>query len=303
MPHSSSLPSPPLSLHHKFKIGFESASSSCANDSGSKSYNLTLQILFRMEILQSEVGLGIEDSSKQNKDHKKQIAAQIEALYQYGKFQFECGNYSGIIDLFNQDKYLNAIQTSAPHLLRYLATTFIVNKRRRPQFKDFIKVIQLEQNSYKDPITEFMACVYVNYEFDGAQKKMRECEEVILNDPFLEQDPNSLKRKRKNTKGKGKAKNESKQGTQETQAPKAPAADAPQESQNQAPPAAIPTQAPESTQASQVSMVVEPSQDLFADISDDIIASLLDVEPAEPAELVEPADQKRKKVKDLYHDP
>ncbi|CAN4109177.1 unnamed protein product [Withania somnifera] len=194
---------------------------------------------------------------------------QIEALYQYAKFQFECGNYSGaadylyhyralctnsersvsalwgklaaeilmqnwdialeelnclkeiidsksfatplnqvhnriwlmhwslfiffnhdngrtqIIDLFNQDKYLNAIQTSAPHLLRYLATAFVVNKRRRPQFKDFIKVIQQEQYSCKDPITEFLACIYVNYDFDGAQAKMKECEEVILNDPFL----------------------------------------------------------------------------------------------------------------------
>lgn len=75
-------------------------------------------------------------------------------------------------------RYLNAIQTNAPHLLRYLATAFIVNKRRRPQFKDFIKVIQQEQYSYKDPITEFLACVYVNYDFDGAQKKMRESEEV-----------------------------------------------------------------------------------------------------------------------------
>ncbi|XP_051152681.1 eukaryotic translation initiation factor 3 subunit E-like [Andrographis paniculata] len=194
---------------------------------------------------------------------------QIEALYQYAKFQFECGNYSGaadylyqyralcpnsernlsalwgklaaeilmqnwdvaleelnrlkeiidsknfsspmnqvqsriwlmhwslfiffnhdngrtqIIDLFNQDKYLNAIQTNAPHLMRYLATAFIVNKRRRPQFKEFIKVIQQEQYSYEDPLVEFLACVYVNYDFDGAQKKMKECEEVILNDPFL----------------------------------------------------------------------------------------------------------------------
>ncbi|KAC9722383.1 hypothetical protein E3N88_45345 [Mikania micrantha] len=194
---------------------------------------------------------------------------QIEALYQYAKFQFECGNYSGaadylyqyralctnaerslsalwgklaaeilmqnwdialeelnrlkeiidsknfasslnqvqsriwlmhwslfiffnhdngrtqIIDLFNQDKYLNAIQTNAPHLLRYLATAFIVNKKRRPQFKEFIKVIQQEQHSFSDPITEFLACVYVNFDFDGAQKKMKECEDVILNDPFL----------------------------------------------------------------------------------------------------------------------
>lgn len=73
---------------------------------------------------------------------------------------------------------MNAIQTNAPHLLRYLATAFIVNKRRRPQFKDFIKVIQPEQYSYADPITEFLACVYVNYDFDAAQQKMKECEEV-----------------------------------------------------------------------------------------------------------------------------
>ena len=76
-------------------------------------------------------------------------------------------------------RYLNAIQTSAPHLLRYLATAFIVNKRKRPQLKEFIKVIQQEHYSYKDPIVEFLACVFVNYDFDGAQKKMKECEEVM----------------------------------------------------------------------------------------------------------------------------
>ncbi|GJN22925.1 hypothetical protein PR202_gb10534 [Eleusine coracana subsp. coracana] len=187
---------------------------------------------------------------------------QIEALYQYAKFQFECGNYSwaadylyqyralctnsersvsalwgklaaeilmqnwdvaleelnrlkeiidsknfssplnqlqnriwlmhwslfiffnhengrnGIIDLFFQDRYLNAIQTNAHHLLRYLATAVVVNKRRRNMLKELIKVIQQEQNSYKDPITEFLECLYVNYDFDGAQKKLAECEQV-----------------------------------------------------------------------------------------------------------------------------
>lgn len=39
-------------------------------------------------------------------------------------------------------------------------------------------MIQQEQYSYEDPITEFLACIYVDYDFDGAQKKMRECEEV-----------------------------------------------------------------------------------------------------------------------------
>lgn len=44
-----------------------------------------------------------------------------------------------------------------------------------------MKVIQQEQYSYKDPITDFLACIYVNYDFDGAHKKMKECEEVSSN--------------------------------------------------------------------------------------------------------------------------
>ncbi|KAK8952167.1 hypothetical protein KSP39_PZI004102 [Platanthera zijinensis] len=194
---------------------------------------------------------------------KFQIGAkEVEALYQYAKFQFECGNYSGaadylyqyralctnndrslsalwgklaaeilmqnwdialeelnhlkeiidsksfasplyqlqnriwlmhwslfiffnhengrnaIIDLFFQDRYLNAIQTNANHLLRYVATAMIVNKRRRNMLKELIKVIQLENHAYNDPIIEFLECLYINYNFEGAQKKLKECEHV-----------------------------------------------------------------------------------------------------------------------------
>ncbi|XP_062187626.1 eukaryotic translation initiation factor 3 subunit E-like [Phragmites australis] len=99
-------------------------------------------------------------------------------------FNHENGR-NGIIDLFFQDRYLNAIQANARHLLRYVATAVVVNKRRRNMLKEFIKVIQQEQHCIKDPITEFLECLYVNYDFDGAQLKLMECEKVILNDPFL----------------------------------------------------------------------------------------------------------------------
>jgi len=46
--------------------------------------------------------------------------------------------------------------------------------------KDLIKVIQQEQRSYKDPVTEFLECLYVNYDFDGAQQKLMECDQVSL---------------------------------------------------------------------------------------------------------------------------
>ncbi|XP_066398855.1 eukaryotic translation initiation factor 3 subunit E-like isoform X2 [Miscanthus floridulus] len=99
-------------------------------------------------------------------------------------FHHENGR-NGIIDLFFQDRYLNAIQTNAHHLLRYLAIAVVVNKRRRNMLKELIKVIQHEQYCYKDPITEFLECLYVKYDFDGAQQKLMVCEQVILNDPFL----------------------------------------------------------------------------------------------------------------------
>jgi len=92
-----------------------------------------------------------------------------------------------IIDQFlYTPTYLNAIQTTCPHILRYLTTAVITNKTRRTKaLKDLVRVIQQENYTYKDPITEFVQCLYVDFDFDGAQKKLRECETVLFNDFFL----------------------------------------------------------------------------------------------------------------------
>merc|ERR1719422_440623 len=92
-----------------------------------------------------------------------------------------------IIDLFLYQKpYLNAIQTTCPWILRYLSTAVICNKSsRRNVMKDLIKVIQEESYTYQDPITSFIEDLYVKFDFDGAQQKLRECETVLVNDFFL----------------------------------------------------------------------------------------------------------------------
>ncbi|CAB4069918.1 EIF3E [Lepeophtheirus salmonis] len=92
-----------------------------------------------------------------------------------------------VIDLFlYQKQYLNAIQTTCPWILRYLSTAVIVNKSsRRSIMKDLVKVIQEESYAYRDPITSFIEDLYVNFDFDGAQQKLRECEKVLVNDFFL----------------------------------------------------------------------------------------------------------------------
>lgn len=91
-----------------------------------------------------------------------------------------------IIEMFlYRPLYLNTIQTMCPHVLRYLATAVIINPGRRNALKDLIKVIQQESYTYRDPITEFLECLYVNFDFEGARLKLHECQTVIINDFFI----------------------------------------------------------------------------------------------------------------------
>eukprot|EP00976_Prorocentrum_cordatum_P114744 1195891-Prorocentrum_minimum.AAC.10 len=99
-------------------------------------------------------------------------------------FNYENGR-NAIIDIFFQDKYMNAIQIDARHLLRYLAVAVVINKRRHNMLKDLIRIIEQESHAYSDPITEFLECLFVRYDFDGAQAKLRECEAVLKEDFFL----------------------------------------------------------------------------------------------------------------------
>lgn len=76
--------------------------------------------------------------------------------------------------------HLNAIQTVAPHLLRYLATCVVVSndKKKKAQLQSVVLLIQQESYRYKDPITEFLECLYVKFDFDGAQQQLKICETV-----------------------------------------------------------------------------------------------------------------------------
>lgn len=90
-----------------------------------------------------------------------------------------------IIDTFFAERHLQAIQTNAPWLLRYLTAAVIINKRRRNELKQLVRVIQQEQYTYNDPLTKFLECLYVNFDFEGAQQKLHECKLVLQSDYFL----------------------------------------------------------------------------------------------------------------------
>lgn len=61
----------------------------------------------------------------------------------------------------------------------------IINRDRRNALKELVRVIQQERYQYSDPLTDFVLCLFVNFDFDRAQSLLRECEVVIDNDYFL----------------------------------------------------------------------------------------------------------------------
>ncbi|KAH8050962.1 hypothetical protein JL722_10992 [Aureococcus anophagefferens] len=93
--------------------------------------------------------------------------------------------HDGIIDLFLNEKYLQAIQTNCPWLLRYLTTAVIINKRRRSTLKDLVRVITMEHDLKADPVTQFLECLYVKFDFEGAQRTLAECDKALRSDYFL----------------------------------------------------------------------------------------------------------------------
>ncbi|KAJ6141259.1 Eukaryotic translation initiation factor 3 subunit E [Penicillium chermesinum] len=98
-----------------------------------------------------------------------------------------------LTDLFFSPAYINTIQTSCPWILRYLAAAVITNRSRphkhtgvyQKQLKDLIRVVRQEDYEYTDPITDFIKALYVDFDFEEAQKKLGEAEEVLRNDFFL----------------------------------------------------------------------------------------------------------------------
>jgi translation initiation factor 3 subunit E len=98
---------------------------------------------------------------------------------------FNHQNRATLVDLLMNERYLNTIQTTCPHILRYLAVLVIINKKKRSVLKELVKAIQQENHVYRDPITEFLVCLELNFDFENARTKLTECEKVLENDFFL----------------------------------------------------------------------------------------------------------------------
>ncbi|KAF8906306.1 eIF3 subunit 6 N terminal domain-containing protein [Gymnopilus junonius] len=105
-----------------------------------------------------------------------------------------------LLETFLSPTYLNTIQTSCPWILRYLAAAAILSRkaaagvgaaaapissRVRHAIREVVKVIQTEEYQYADPVTSFLKELYIEFDFEAAQRELSLAEEVVGNDFFL----------------------------------------------------------------------------------------------------------------------
>ncbi|KAI9797987.1 MAG: eukaryotic translation initiation factor 3 subunit E [Piccolia ochrophora] len=97
-----------------------------------------------------------------------------------------------ICEMFFSPAYINTIQTNCPWILRYLAAAVITNRSRnrntgqyQRQLKDLVRIVRQENYEYSDPVTDFIKALYIDFDFEEAQKKLSDAEEVLRSDFFL----------------------------------------------------------------------------------------------------------------------
>jgi len=100
----------------------------------------------------------------------------------------EPNGFIGMLDFFlGNDRYLRAIELKAPWILRYLTVAAILKKHR---LTDLVRIIKQESANYSDPITEYIRCLYVKFDFEGAERELEKCEDILKKDYFIK-DPES----------------------------------------------------------------------------------------------------------------
>jgi len=102
-----------------------------------------------------------------------------------------------LTELYFSPTYINTIQTSCPWILRYLAAAVVTNRARpagkqnflygnyQKQLKDLVRIVRQEQYEYNDPVTGFVKALYVDFDFEEAQKRLSQADEILRSDFFL----------------------------------------------------------------------------------------------------------------------
>jgi translation initiation factor 3 subunit E len=102
------------------------------------------------------------------------------------------GSRDQLLEMLFSPGFINTIQTSCPWILRYLAATVITGRGRtrnsgthQKQLKDIVRIVRQEAYEYTDPVTDFVRALFVEFDFEDAQRQLSRADEVLRADFFL----------------------------------------------------------------------------------------------------------------------
>ncbi|CDI73910.1 proteasome PCI domain-containing protein, putative [Eimeria praecox] len=108
-------------------------------------------------------------------------------LLTYAKGQ-SCRNqaWSALLDWVVQERNLTCVHLLCPHLLRYYAVYAIMNRKRKDHFQAIVGAIGHTKNKYTDAFTSLLEALFLDFNFDEAQKHITSISELCETDFFLE---------------------------------------------------------------------------------------------------------------------
>jgi len=99
--------------------------------------------------------------------------------------QFGTSADENMPDVFGDRFNLQCIENTCPWVLRYYTASVILQNRRKNVTNDLLREIRHMKYQYSDCFTEFMESLWEQFDFRGAQMKLKQCCETIEKDYFL----------------------------------------------------------------------------------------------------------------------
>jgi translation initiation factor 3 subunit E len=107
------------------------------------------------------------------------------SLFLYLKMKPSPDSYSALIKFMTADqKIVNTIQTTCPHILRYLTVAAVCqSQKRRKVLDDVIAILEVEE--FRDPVTSFVMALLHEFDMEAARQNLTEAEALFDSDFFL----------------------------------------------------------------------------------------------------------------------
>lgn len=94
------------------------------------------------------------------------------------------------VEFYFKTEIWNTIQTNCPHILRYVVVAVVCGKLsgnlKQKNLSELTKILLQERDVYSDPFTEFVLCLFHDFDFDQAQEHLDLCEKLMAHDFFLQ---------------------------------------------------------------------------------------------------------------------